>query len=254
MAATAVDWPCRVETNFAPGNLGCRDRIVSGLTWAFEQVEEAIILEDDVLPDPTFFSFCEQMLQRYRGDNRISMIAGFNPVQDFLHTNYSYVFSQLTHIWGWATWREAWARYDQRLKDWPEIKQAGMLKEIFDSPSVVDYWTGIFDSMYDGTGPNTWDYQWMYTNLIQSTLSIVPCVNMIENIGYGADATHTVVLGDAHKLKSRPIEFPLVHPPTLIPLRSMDRRDMEVSNFRTSTPLRRVARQLKSIVTKPLTQ
>jgi hypothetical protein len=252
MAATAVDWPCQLEVNFSANNMGCRDRVISGLNWAFERVEEAIILEDDVLPDPTFFLFCEQMLRHYRGDNRISMIAGFNPVQDFLRTDYSYVFSQLTHIWGWATWRESWARYDQHLKDWPEVKRTGLLQEIFDTPATVAYWTSIFNAMHDGTGANTWDYQWMYTNLIQSTLSIVPRVNMVENIGFDVDATHTVVAGDAYKLASRSIEFPLVHPPTLVPLRSMDRRDLEVTNCRIPTLLQRIERKLKSIRAKTM--
>src|SRR5882757_2823780 len=109
IAATAVNWPCQVEVNFSSVNMGCRERVISGLNWAFERVEEAIILEDDVLPDPTFFRFCEEMLQRYRGDDRISMVAGFNPVLDSLASNYSYFFSQLTHVWGWATWRKSWA-------------------------------------------------------------------------------------------------------------------------------------------------
>jgi hypothetical protein len=245
-AATAVDWPCQVDVNFSTENMGCRNRIISGLNWAFERVEEAIILEDDVLPDPTFFPFCEQMLRHYRGDNRISMIAGFNPVQDFLDTDYSYVFSQLTHIWGWATWRESWARYDEHLKDWQEVKRTGLLREIFDTPAAVAYWTSIFDAMHGGTGANTWDYQWMYTNLMQNTLSIVPRVNMVKNIGFDGDATHTVNVGEGYKLTSRSIEFPLVHPPTLVPLRSMDRRDFEILNYRVPTLLHRIVRKVKN--------
>jgi hypothetical protein len=247
MAATAVDWPCQVELNFSSENMGCRDRVISGLNWAFERAEEAIILEDDVLPDPTFFLFCEQMLRHYRGDNRISMITGCNFVQDLLRTDYSYFFSRLTHIWGWATWRESWARYDQHLKDWPVVKRTALLQEIFDSPATAAYWTKIFDSVHDGTGARTWDYQWAYTNFIQNALSVVPRVNLVENIGFGVDATHTIATGNAYKLASQSIEFPLIHPPTFVPLRSMDIQDLEICNCRIPTLPQRIARKLKNI-------
>jgi hypothetical protein len=248
--ATAVDWPCQVEINFSSANMGCCSRVVSGLNWAFKRVDEAIILEDDVLPDPTFFPFCEQMLQHYRGNSRISMITGCNFVQDHIRTNYSYFFSRLTHIWGWATWRESWALYDQHLKDWPEIKQTALLQEIFDSSATAAYWSKIFDSVHDGSGPDTWDYQWTYTNLIQNTLSIVPRVNLVENIGFGVGATHTVVAGDAYKLTSHAIEFPLIRPPAFVPLRSMDRKDLEILNCYIPTLPQRIMRKLRNIVAK----
>jgi hypothetical protein len=105
-----VDWPCEVSTNFADKNLGCQERMISGYNWVFSLVEEAILLEDDCLPDASFFFFCQEMLTRYRDDSRIAMVAGFNAVQDHTRTNYSYYFSSFTHCWGWATWRRAWAR------------------------------------------------------------------------------------------------------------------------------------------------
>ena len=130
--ATQIDWPCQLETNFADRNMGCRDRVVSGLNWVFGLVEEAIILEDDVLADLSFFQFCEELLIRFRHDSRVSMITGFNIVERDLGTNYSYFFSQTTHVWGWATWRESWSRYDRDLQHWPEIKASGLLREAFD--------------------------------------------------------------------------------------------------------------------------
>ena len=252
LIATSVDWPCQVEVEFSSENMGCRDRIVRGLNWAFERVEEAIILEDDVLPDPSFFPFCEQMLGRYRGDARVSMIAGFNIVQEHLKTDYSYFFSQLTHIWGWATWRQSWARYDQHLNDWPEIKSSGLLREIFDRPGVVAYWTKIFDSMHDGSGLNTWDYQWMYTNLMHNALSVVPHVNLVENLGFGPDATHTITASDVCKLTAQSIKFPLLHPPSLVPLRQMDRVDAKLSGSCIPTLPERAVRRFKHLWTKAL--
>jgi hypothetical protein len=218
-----VDWPCEVLTNFSDTNLGCRERIISGLNWAFSLVEEAIILEDDCLPDPSFFPFCRELLERYRGDSRIAMISGDNFTGVPLSTGYSYFFSRMTHIWGWATWRSAWARYDRHLRNWPEIKRAKLLAEIFDQPKLVEYWTARFDGMHDDTGPNTWDYQWAYTNFINNALCVTPAVNMVTNIGFGADATHTTSANNDMAFPSHPLEWPLRHPPSFVPMRSMDR-------------------------------
>jgi hypothetical protein len=218
-----VDWPCEVQTNFADTNLGCRDRVVTGLDWVFSLVEEAIILEDDCLPDPSFFPYCRELLDRYRGDPRISMISGTNMVEKDLKTDYSYFFCQLGYIWGWATWRSAWRRYDRSLARWPEVKQSALLDQIFENPESVAYWSRTFDQMHTGTGVNTWDFQWIYTTLINNALTIVPSVNLISNIGFGPDATHTSTPSAVQWFrKSRPMEFPLKHPPALIPLRAMD--------------------------------
>ncbi len=221
--AEQVDWPCDVLTNFSATNLGCRERIISGLNWAFSLVEEAIILEDDCLPDPSFFPFCQEMLERYRGDSRIAMISGDNFTGVSLPTGYSYFFSRMTHVWGWATWRSAWSRYDRHLRQWPEIKHANLLSEIFDDPRLVEYWTARFDEMHNDTGPNTWDYQWAYTNLIHNALCVTPAVNMVTNIGFGADATHTSGADKNMTLASHSMEWPLRHPPGFVPMRSMDR-------------------------------
>jgi len=250
--ATSVTWPCEVETNFAPRNMGCRDRLISGLNWAFEQVEEAIILEDDVLPDPSFFPFCEQMLDHYREDTRISMVAGFNIVENQIRTDSSYFFSNLTRIWGWATWRRSWARYDEYLVNWPAIKSAGLLNEIFDRPEHVKYWTTIFDLMHDGTGPNTWDYQWAYTNFIHNALSIVPRVNLIENIGFGPGATHTTELLDAPKVTAGSLDERLIHPLAVVPLRSRDQIDMARSGCQAPTLAERIARKIRRSTMKAL--
>ena len=184
---SAVDWPCRVETNFADANLGCRRRVISGLDWAFEQVEEAIILEDDILPDASFFPFCETMLERYRDDDRVAMVSGFNigadTVESTLKPVESYYFSALTHIWGWATWRRAWRHYDEHMTAWPEVRRVGGIDTVFSERSARRYWTPILDGMYRGTGPNTWDYQWMFANIAGGRLSVTPAVNLVENIG-----------------------------------------------------------------------
>jgi hypothetical protein len=253
--ATQIDWPCQLETNFADRNMGCRDRVVSGLNWAFELVEEAIILEDDVLADLSFFPFCENLLIRFRDDSRVSMITGFNIIERDLHTKYSYFFSQMTHVWGWATWRESWSRYDRNLRHWPEIKASGLLREVFDQQGEVDFWTVLFDKMHSGMGPDTWDYQWGYTNLINNTVSVVPRVNLVENIGFGSDATHTVNPIDNPDLKQHSMDFPLVHPPSFLPLRSMDRLDRELCGHVIPTARQRFVgkwkRTIKRVLNRP---
>ena len=243
---SCIDWPCEVSTNFAISNLGCQERVIGGLDWVFSLVEEAIILEDDCLPDLSFFPFCQELLERYRGDSRIAYISGCNLVEKHLKTNASYFFSQIGGIWGWATWRSEWQRYDRHLKEWPQLRSERMLEEIFDEPEAVAYWTQIFDAMYENKGPNTWDYQWLYTCLKNNSLVAVSGVNLISNIGFGEDATHTIK-EDARfmLLPATPVKFPLMHPSSLHPLRSIDRRRV---HDMFSTPIfHRVLRQARYV-------
>jgi hypothetical protein len=222
-----VNWPCEVFKNFSEANLGCGERMVSGLKWVFSQVEEAIILEDDCLPDLSFFRFCQELLEKYRGDSRIAYISGDNLAESCAKTEYSYLFSRIGGIWGWATWRSEWQRYDRLLSDWPEIRKQHALAEIFDRPEAVKLYTSIFDAMYDNRGPDTWDYQWLYTNLTNNSLAIVPKANLVTNIGFGADATHTAAADTRFMLKAIQMVFPMKHPVCVIPMRSFDRRRVQ---------------------------
>ena len=243
--ATQVDWPCKVLTNFADANMGCRKRVITGLNWAFEQVEEAIILEDDILPDVSFFRFCDEMLARFRNDSRISMITGFNITDDRLDRPWSYFYSRLTHIWGWATWRRSWVRYDEHLSGWPAIKATGLMRELFERPEQCRFWTDVFDVMHKGTGPDTWDYQWAYTNLINHVLSITPRTNLIENIGFGPEATHTRRAEEVPSVQAGSLPFPLIHPPAMVPLRKIDELDSKLSGHWVPGLLKRAIRKLK---------
>ncbi|HTF62328.1 MAG TPA: hypothetical protein VK638_06400 [Edaphobacter sp.] len=243
-----VDWPCDVDTNFADSNLGCQERVISGLDWVFSLVEEAIILEDDCLPDLSFFPFCQELLKKYRGDSRIAYISGANLTEKHLKTAASYFFSQIGGIWGWATWRSEWKRYDRYLKDWPQLRSEGMLEEIFDEPQAVANWTRIFDAMYQKTGPNTWDYQWLYTCLKNNSLTAVSSVNLVANIGFGQGATNTVDEDPRFMRPTTPVKFPLTHPSSLSPLRSIDRR--RVHDMFYAPILHRVARKTRRIANR----
>lgn len=185
-----VDWDCEVLTNYSEVNLGCKIRVSSGIDWVFSQVEEAIILEDDCLPAPSFFAFCQVLLDRYRHDERIMAISGNNFQNAQSRTDYSYYFSRYNHIWGWASWRRAWQHYDVDLKTWPEFLHSSLIKSVCDDELEQQFWTYNFQKVHSGD-VDTWDYQWTYTCWTQGGLSILPNVNMVSNIGFGPSATHT---------------------------------------------------------------
>jgi hypothetical protein len=220
-----VDWECEVIKNYSDINLGCAKRVSSGLDWVFEQVEEAIILEDDCVPHPTFFPFCEELLAKYRYDSRVFSISGDNYLFGLKKPNYSYYFSRYNPCWGWATWRRAWQYYDLYIKAWPEIKSQGLLNDILINPLAVKSWSQIFQSVYDNPLGITWDYQWTFACFIQNGLGIVSKTNLISNIGFGTDATH--FNGGKNNpydnLPTEPMEFPLQHPPFVIQNTKIDK-------------------------------
>ncbi|NEQ24075.1 MAG: glycosyltransferase family 2 protein [Microcoleus sp. SIO2G3] len=227
-----VDWDCEIFKNYSDINLGCAKRVSSGLDWVFNIVEEAIILEDDCVPHPTFFRFCEELLERYRYDSRIASISGQNVQFGRKRTEYSYYFSRYNHCWGWATWRRAWQHFDFHLKLWPEIKEKKFLHDILDSdPHAVEYWTKTFQSLYDGSGlEDSWAHRWTFACWINSSLGVLSNENLISNIGFGlSEATHD--MGKRSPYNSMPtqaLQFPLKHPPFLI-------RDRQADSFTHNT-------------------
>lgn len=184
-----VDWPCEVLTNYAETNMGCGRRVSSGLDWAFSLVEEAIILEDDCLPHPTFFRYCEELLERYRDDERVMVVSGDNFQQGKQRTEYSYYFSRYPHCWGWASWRRAWRHYDHEMTLWPFVRDNGWLYDVLQDAQAVAYWSHQFQKTYEGD-IDSWNYRWMFNCWTQSGLTALPNVNLVSNIGFGADATH----------------------------------------------------------------
>jgi hypothetical protein len=207
-----VDWDCEVLTNFSDVNLGCKQRISSGIDWVFEHVEKAIFLEDDCLPDPTFFRFCQEMLERYRNDNRIGMISGDNFQFGRQRNNDSYYFSKYVHIWGWASWRDRWTgSYDVTMAKWPQVRDEGWLGDMLDNRREAAYWENIFERVHRGE-IDSWAYQWLFAHWVEGRMSITPAVNLISNIGFDRDATHTTSGSNLANLGLTPISFPLMHP------------------------------------------
>jgi hypothetical protein len=217
-----VDWECEVLTEFADRNMGCKLRVSSGIDWIFTLVEEAIILEDDCLPDPSFFRYCDEMLERYRDNERVGMVSGGNLQFGRQRGSGSYYFSKYTHIWGWASWRRAWKHYDRDLTLWPEFRDEGLLAQMFQTAGEQDYWRNSFQWVYEGA-LDTWDVSWTFTALTHGMLQVVPNVNLISNIGFGANATHTHVVGVHANMPTQAITFPLTHPSFVLPNIEADR-------------------------------
>lgn len=212
-----VDWDCDCLFNYANGNMGCKRRMATGLDWVFATVDEAIILEHDTLPHPTFFRFCQELLAQYRDDERIMNISGCNFQFGQQQTNYSYYFSHFVHCWGWASWRRAWRYYDVGMSLWPEVASSGSLAAILGHDLGLNYWHKIFELTYNGY-IDTWDYQWVFNCWCQNGLSILPQVNLISNIGFDAQGTHTTNSSSrVANLPTEPMQFPLQHPPFMLP-------------------------------------
>lgn len=216
-----VDWDCEVLTNYSAVNLGCKNRVSSGIDWVFKQVEEAIILEDDCLPDPTFFRFCQEMLAHYRHDSRIGMISGDNFQFGRERGDASYYFSRYGHIWGWASWRRAWACYDRDAAAWPDIREGNYLKGLVYGKSEYKHWFRAFQSVHDGD-IDTWDYQWTLSLWANGMLTVLPSVNLMSNIGFQPDATHTRGESIYSNLTTFPMKFPLRHPRVFLPNHEAD--------------------------------
>lgn len=183
-----IDWECEVYKNFAPKNMGCGKRMSSGISWAFEREEKLIILEDDCLADLSFFRYCSELLDLYEKNEDIMIIGGYNPLGTF-GEEYSFIFTPIIEIWGWATWKRAWEQYDYDVSDWKEHKVSSYMKAVLDD-RAVKHFSHLFDCVYTHV-LDTWDFQLQYLLLQKGTLSIVPNRNMVENIGFGVDATHT---------------------------------------------------------------
>ncbi|QDU95559.1 glycosyltransferase family protein [Lignipirellula cremea] len=184
-----VNWPCEVLKNYSGDNLGCKIRVSSGLEWVFQQTEEAIFLEDDCLPAPGFFPFCQELLERYRHDSRVVSITGNNFQDGISRTSASYYFSKYFHCWGWAGWRRTWEAFDINLPSWPAFLEEGGLANVADSPAEEQCWRRIFNAQHRGE-TNSWAYAWLFSCMTQG-LTATSDQNLVSNIGFEPNATHT---------------------------------------------------------------
>ena len=188
--AESCDWPCEVQRIYSDMNLGCGKRVSSGISEVFRNHEQAIIVEDDCLVEDSFFDYCSTLLNRYASDTRIMAISGDNFHQGKTYGDSSYYFSKYPHCWGWATWRRAWQHYDAALKNWPSYRSSQDLAVWSDSYLELDYWIRNFDAVYEER-IDTWDFTWTLACWMQNGLTALPNVNLVSNLGFGPEATHT---------------------------------------------------------------
>jgi len=208
-----IDWPCEIHRLYHDNNLGCKLAPASAITWFFENVEAGIVLEDDCLPHSTFFRFCEESLEKYRDDERVMMVTGFNPLGKWKSDIQSYHFSYHGGSWGWASWRRAWKYFDIDMKLWSEPEVKDRIRDVLCDAEEYNRRKGAFDAVYNGKLDAAWDYQWFFARLLYSGLSVIPCVNLISNIGFHEGASHTT--DPSHYLAKSPlypISFPLKEP------------------------------------------
>lgn len=221
-----IDWPCEVVKKYSDVNLGCGRGPASGIDWVFEQTERAIILEDDCLPHPTFFRYCDDLLELYRDDDTIMQITGSNFQCDHKHGTASYFFSRFKICWGWATWRRAWKHMDMGVKLWPELRDTSWLIDLVGNAQAAQHWAAKFEGAWRAGGAiDYWDYQWLFATWAQNGLCVMPNVNLISNIGFGEDATHTTRKENQWaNLPLAEMLFPLQHPPRIL-------RDKQADDF-----------------------
>lgn len=226
---TDIDWPCQADGIFSETNMGCALRVSSGLSQVFEVEENAIILEDDCIPDPSFFSYCEDLLTRYADDKRVMAISGNNFHFGGFTPPHSYYFSRYFHCWGWATWRRAWKLYDHSMPYWPELRRDGWLSSMFSNHLEVEHWRAAFDNVMAGQ-LDSWAYRYTYAIWQHHGLTILPRHNMVSNIGFGEQSTNTTQAKHPYANMARaPLPLPLTHPPHMIRNFLADQRYSQLS-------------------------
>jgi hypothetical protein len=245
--ATTVDWPCEVRTLFRDENLGCKTAIKTCLDWYFEQVEEGIVLEDDCVPEPTFFRYAAELLDKYRHDDRIATIAGTNYLLESQKFDSSYYFTKYLFVWGWASWRRVWRQYDFKMASWPKFRDEGRLHRVFPNVRSLRYWTWIFDRTHDET-LNAYDYQFFYSQMVNNRMSIAPARNLVSNIGWGSGSTNTSYRNPEMEMATYPMEFPLREPAFMVP---DERADQFTEELIFAKPLsRKVRNRLRRMIAR----
>ncbi|MCX6295889.1 MAG: nucleotide-diphospho-sugar transferase, partial [Bacteroidetes bacterium] len=206
-----IDWDCEVKTLFREKNLGCKYAVSGAISWFFENVEEGIILEDDCVPDSSFFYYCGELLKKYKDEPSVMHIGGNYYNSNRANKSDSYYFSSYIEIWGWATWRRAWKLYDPEMSIFPKLKQTPYLQNIFKTEQEKEFWTSCFNSSFESK-IDTWDYQWVFCIYSNSGIAINPFTNLVANFGFRDDATHTTDYHPAFSNMKAETMSTIIHP------------------------------------------
>ncbi len=234
-----VDWDCEIKTFYQDENLGCGLAVSSAITWFFKQVTEGIILEDDCYPDLSFFTYCEDLLIRYRDTDRVKLIGGNNFQNGITRGRGSYYFSNYPEIWGWASWRRVWQEYDFKMTGLNEILKEKHLKDVYKSSEESKYWYHQLLKTKRGA-INTWDYQLVYAILKAKGIAISPQVNLVKNIGINNHPTHLSLYDSKKDLQTSSLPFPILHPEIIV--------DKEADYYTFSQIYSRSPRRLKRLI------
>lgn len=249
-----IDWDCDIIKDYADENLGCKIRISSGLTRAFETFDRLIILEDDCLPTTSFFRFCDELLECFADDTRIMQITGFNAMETWDPGPYSYFYSHYGRSWGWASWSQAWDLFDVELDSWSKAESKRALRDrVVDLRKYLQL-KRVYDKTYRGE-IDSWGYGWSYARFVHSGLSVVPAKNLVTNIGFGTEATHTTTT--THKFagfQRYELDFPLRHNPFVVEDREFVDRTASKYSWKNFIPdparaiLRNTKRRLRRFI------
>ena len=234
-----INWPCEIKTLFRDTNLGCKYAVSGAIDWFFDNEEQGIILEDDCLPSQSFFWYCESLLEQYQNDDRIFLVSGYK--KNFNRKNNDdYFFSNLGGIWGWASWKRAWKHYDVEMSDIDSYRKQNGFNNLLGNTNG-QLREKIIMSVCNGK-INTWDYQWAYARHKNNGLACIPRVSLIENVGFGPDATHTKN-DDLDLVIKKEISFPLKENVFFV-------ADKEYDTFFLAPPtlMQRVVNKLKKIM------
>jgi len=235
--ATRVDWPCEVKTLFRDQNIGCGPAVYEAISWFFKNEEMGIILEDDCLPSQSFFWYCEELLDKYQSDQRIGMISGNNHVDSRIE-NTSYVFSKFFWTWGWASWRRAWVNMDFELKWEKTSYKESIIKNMGYTYGSILHWKNNIKMVRTGR-VNTWDYHWFLSLSSQNQLCIFPAINLVSNVGFGDEATHTFGKAPEKYIFQKELTFPVHHPVYILPSYDFEEQ-FEKSNIKMPSKIRKV--------------
>ena len=244
-----VDWPCAVETRLLKENEGCKRAVAGALDWAFSRHQHLIVIEDDCLPSASFFPFCEELLERYKDAPEVMQICGANLSDRAAEGGSDYYASRFATIWGWASWRRAWRHYDVAMRSWPEMRASPGWRKSCRFKGEARWRRRLYDEAHDGS-VDTWDSAWMFALQMQGGLSLIPSRNLVSNLGWGRDATHTHNVKDPRAaMPAESLHFPLRHPGSLLADDLADRAYFE-RFCRQPSLMRRVFNKLRRLAAR----
>jgi len=235
-----IDWVCEVHHRFLPENLGLKKAVSSAIDWFFDTVEEGIILEYDCLPDPSFFKFCQVMLDRYRNDSRVFSMCGDNPLYETKFGDGDYYYSRIASIWGWATWKRSWELWRPHLEDYDKFRQLSVMNSILTVERGVNFWHNIFDEVYFGKNNTSWAFCLVYAQIKSGGYCIIPNANLVSNIGFGPHGTHAlddrhplaaIKLGSLHSFQAPTFFLPNLAADNELSLRANDAPPVSISKW-----------------------